>query len=294
MSSSQPVVLITGATSGIGRHAAHHLAARGHRVFAAGRNPIALAELARTGGSTLTPISLDVTDAASIEATRAAIEAATDGHGVDVLVNNAGYGGFAPLEQVSDEELRQQYDTNVFGLMAVTRAFLPAMRRRGEGRIVNISSIGGLVTGPLFGAYNSSKYAVEALSDALRLELGPFGIRVSLIEPGPVRTGFTSDALERSRRSADPSSPYAAVIARFEQIARRTDRIAPGPDITSRAIARAITARRPRARYLAAPLWARTTLCATSLMPTALLDRVMRRLVGLTPRTPAALDGRRS
>lgn len=285
LSPSSTVVLVTGATSGIGRHAAIDLAHRGYRVFAAGRNRDALLELDRLGLANLSPLALDVTDAASIERTRDAIDEATEGHGVDVLVNNAGYGDFAPLEEVDDAALRRQYDTNVFGLMAVTRAFLPAMRARGAGRIVNVSSIGGRVTLPLFGAYNSTKYAVESLSDALRMELAPFGIQVSLLEPGPIRTEFATRALDDAERRLDPTSPYAPVMRRYLAIARRADRMAPGPEVTTRAIRHAITSRRPRTRYVV-PFFTGRLLAIGVLgrLPTILVDAVMKRIVGLTPR----------
>lgn len=281
-------LLITGATSGIGRHAALELARRGYRVFAAGRNRAALAELDALGLATLSSLVLDVTDAASIERARVAIDQATAGHGIDVLVNNAGYGDFAPLELVDDAELRAHFETNVFGLMAVTRAFLPAMRARGAGRIINVSSIGGRFTLPLFGAYNSTKYAVESLSDALRLELRPFGIEVALIEPGPIRTQFTTQALGRADDAKNAASPYGPAIARYAAIARRTDRLAPGPEVTTRAILKAATSPRPRARYVV-PFWVGRvfTLGILARLPTRVTDAMMRWVVGLTPRVLA-------
>src|SRR5262249_61673087 len=129
-----------------------------------------------------------VTDAASIAAAVAEVDRLTDGHGVDVLVNNAGFAAVCPLSEMSDADLRAQFETNVFGLMAVTRAFLPKMRARGSGRIVNVSSSGGRGTFPLMGAYHAPKYAVEALSHALRPELRALGMQGSVIRPGPIRT----------------------------------------------------------------------------------------------------------
>src|ERR1700733_9145953 len=169
------IILITGATAGIGRHAALHLAHAGHRVIATGRRKDALAALAKEAkGTKLETMELDVTVASSIEAAKAEVDKRTDGYGLDVLVNNAGYGLMGPLEEISDADLRAQYDTNVFGLVAMTRAFLPQMRLRGSGRIVNVSSMGGRMTFPFMGAYNSTKYAIESMSDALRMELAPF------------------------------------------------------------------------------------------------------------------------
>ncbi len=152
-------ILITGGTSGIGRTTALHLAARGHTVFAAGRRVHALGSLKREDPHIHT-VELDVTQRESIDAAHEQILAETDGRGLDVLVNNAGYGHLTPIELVTDAELRAQYETNVFGLMAMTRKFLPEMRKRRSGRIINTSSVGGRVTMPFFGAYNSTMLAI--------------------------------------------------------------------------------------------------------------------------------------
>ncbi|HVY47604.1 MAG TPA: SDR family oxidoreductase, partial [Minicystis sp.] len=280
------IVLITGATSGIGRHAALHLAKRGHRVIATGRNERALAELAaeaRAGGHALETLRVDVTDAASIDAAKRAVDAMTDGYGLDVLVNNAGYGVLGPTEMITDADMRAQYETNVFGLMAMTRAFVPAMRARGAGRVVNVSSLGGTYTLPLFGVYNSTKYALESLSDALRMELRSFGVRVSLIEPGVIDTGFTDRSMHEVSKYQDPTSPYARVLARAAELRKLTDMTAVGPACISRAIERAATARSPRARYVA-PLRAGIMIGFLRAMPTAWADFVARLLTGLTPR----------
>ncbi|HLU65176.1 MAG TPA: SDR family oxidoreductase [Kofleriaceae bacterium] len=280
---TKPTVLITGATAGIGRHAALHLAARGFRVIATGRNTAALASLTAEAEGELTPLRLDVTDPASIAGAVEVVDRITAGRGVDVLVNNAGYGDIAPLEEMSDADLRAQYETNVFGLMAVTRAFLPRMRERGAGRIINVSSLGGTFTLPLFGAYNSTKYAVESLSDALRLELRPFGVHVSLIEPGPIRTSFSSHSLRSAARYDRDDSPYAPVLRRFMRLTERTDRMAPGPIATSRAILHAASARRPRPRYKLT-LSSRLAVAFMRALPTRWSDAILRRVVGLTRR----------
>lgn len=280
---TQTTVLITGATAGIGRRTALDLAAKGMRVFATGRNPAALTELEQSGGSNLIAFRLDVTDADSIAQARERVIADTHGYGVDVLINNAGYGDLGPAELVSDADMRQQFDTNVFGLMSVTRAFLPEMRERGAGRILNVSSIGGRITMPLFGIYSASKYAVEALSDALRMELRPFGIRVVLIEPGPIRTEFTSRAMDNADKYRDPSSPYAAVVARAEKLAEFSEKQSVGPEVISRAIQRAIRSRRPRARYVA-PFRGALAVALVKLLPTSVTDAVLRRMSGFTRR----------
>ncbi|HTE51036.1 MAG TPA: SDR family oxidoreductase [Kofleriaceae bacterium] len=280
MTARKPIALITGATAGIGRHAALYLTERGFHVIATGRNSDSLASLAKEAAAigSLTPLRLDVTDASSITSVAAAVDKLTAGHGVDVLVNNAGYGDVAPVEMTSDAELRANYETNVFGLMAVTRAFLPAMRRRGKGRIINVSSLGGLITLPLFGAYNSTKYAVESLSDALRIELRPFGVEVALIEPGPIRTTFTTSSLEGSSKYEAADSPYAQVVSHFAALARRTDKTAPGPKVVSRAIYHAASARRPRARYKV-PFSARIGVAFLRALPTRWADALMRRIL---------------
>lgn len=277
---TQQIVLITGATAGIGRRTALDLARAGYRVFATGRREGALATLkAEAGGASLETLVLDVTSAESIESARAAIDAATGGHGVDVLVNNAGYGLVGPLEELSDGQLRAQFETNVFGLMAVTRAFLPAMRARGRGRVINVSSVGGRMTFPLMGAYNATKYAVESLSDALRVELRPFGVQVSLIEPGSIRTEFAEVSLATVK--VDPASPYAAVLGRAEAVGKKFDDMAVGPEVISKAIRRAIEDRRPLARYVA-PFSGRAMLWFMSTMPTWLTDALLGRAMGLT------------
>jgi len=276
------IALITGATAGIGRHAALYLAARGFRVIATGRNQDALAELAVEAEGDLTPLRLDVTDKASIDSAVEVVDRITGGHGLDVLVNNAGYGDIAPMEMTTDKDLRAVFDTNVFGLMAVTRAFLPRMRERGKGRIVNVSSLGGLFTLPLFGAYNATKHAVESISDALRIELRPFGIEVSLIEPGPIKTKFSTHSLESVERYQD-GSPYAPVLARFADLTRRTDKMAPGPKATSRAIHHAASSRWPRSRYKLT-LSSRLTVAFLRAIPTRWSDALLRRILRLTPK----------
>lgn len=290
-------VLITGATAGIGRHAALHLARQGLRVFATGRKQQALAALeAEAKGLPLEALRLDVTDPASIDAARAEVERRTGGRGIDVLINNAGYGLAAPLSEVTDEDLRAQFETNVFGVMAVTRAFLPAMMERGSGRVINVSSVGGRVTFPLFGAYNASKYALEAMSDALRLELAPFGLEVVLVEPGPIKSDFSDKSRSSVERYRNDASPYLPIFEMADVIQKRADAAAVGPERTSRVIERAITARRPAARYMV-PFSSALGYWLMRLTPTPILDALMRRFMGLQPGRlrprPAAEGGAR-
>ena len=216
-------ILITGATSGIGRDAALYLASRGHRVIGTGRNERALAELRDAGVHAL---RMDVTDDASIASAAAQVDAITDGYGLDVLVNNAGYGLFGPLEMLSDRDVRAQFDTNVFGLLAVTRTFLPQMRERGAGKIINVSSVGGRLTLPLGGAYNATKYAVESMSDALRMEVKQFGVSVVLIEPGYIKTNFASTTVGLLKDYSAEGSPYANALAMADDAESKLDRFA--------------------------------------------------------------------
>jgi short-subunit dehydrogenase len=282
------VILVTGATSGIGRHAALSLAKDGHHVIAAGRRVAALESLvaeAKAAGARIDSVRIDVNDAQSIEAAVREIDSLTDGHGIDALVNNAGYGQTGPLETVGDRELRAQFETNVFGLMAMTRAFVPQMRARGFGRIVNIGSMGGLITFPFMGAYHATKYAVEALSDALRIELRSFGIHVSLVEPGAINTEFNDRAIATldSVTTDNPASkPYAAALAKADQFRATFEKTAAGPDVVTRAIKHAVSARRPRPRYLV-PFSAQFLVSILRALPTRIADAVMRSFLGIKP-----------
>lgn len=280
----QKVVLITGATAGIGKHTALYLRERGHRVIATGRNPKALAELRASG---VDAIALDVTSAESIGAAKAEIDRLTDGYGVDVLVNNAGYGLFGPVEILSDEDVRAQFETNVFGLLAVTRAFVPEMRARGTGRVINVSSVGGRMVFPLGGVYHATKYAVEALSDALRMELRQFGIRVSVVEPGYIETEFTSTTMGLLQKYVGESSPYAHSLARAAQADKAIERFAVGPRSVARAIEHAAVSSFSRARYVA-PFYNALGPVMIALLPVWLTDWFFRRIAGLSLPAPAS------
>jgi len=295
MSNSSKIVLITGATAGIGRMTALHLARLGHHVIATGRKPAELAklkaeataELAVLGKGKLDTLLLDVTSLASIQGAVQEADQLTAGRGIDVLVNNAGFGVLGPTSEIGDTEMRRQYETNVFGLMNVSRAFLPRMLQRRSGRIINVSSVGGRITLPYFGVYNSTKYAVESLSDAMRYELRPFGIDVAMIEPGVIRTNFESTAVANLGALAD--TPFKVAVGKYEQMSKMADRFASDPIVIAKAIARAVNARRPAARYVA-PFSTNFVILFARLFPTRVWDWAMRK-VGFLNAKHLGVDG---
>jgi short-subunit dehydrogenase len=276
-------VLITGATAGIGRMTALHLARRGHHVIASGRKSAELAKLKEdAAGLQLDTLLLDVTSSASIAAAVAATSVLTGGRPLDVLINNAGFGVLGPTAEIDDAEMRRQYETNVFGLMNVTRAFLPQMRAHQRGRIINVSSVGGRITLPYFGVYNSTKYALESLSNALRYELRPFGIDISLIEPGVIRTNFEATAVSDTEKFA--TTAYGPAIAKYEELSKMVDRMASEPLVVAKAITRAVEARRPAARYVA-PRSTSFMLFMNAITPTRVWDWAMRKVARLDAKT---------
>ena len=224
---------------------------------------------------------LDVTKQDSIDAAHKQVLTETGGRGLDVLVNNAGYGHLAPVELLTDGELRGLYETNVFGLMAMTRKFLPEMRKRGSGRIINTSSVGGRVTLPFFGAYDSTKYAVESLSDAMRYELTPFGIRSVLIEPGLIKTEFLDRSTELVDQRNDADNPYMAVLEHTDQMRRQMHAMSVGPEVIARSIRRAVESRWPSARYVA-PFRTYFLIGFMKFLPTRWVDAAVRMSSGLT------------
>ena len=241
-------ILITGCSTGIGRETAKHLAAKGMNVYATARRPEAIADLEQAGCKTL---ALDVNDESSMAAAVAAVEAA-DG-AVWGLVNNAGYSQSGAVETIPLDSLRSQFETNVFGLVRMCQLALPGMRRAGSGRIVNISSMGGKLTFPGGGAYHATKYAVEALSDALRFEVAGFGVGVVLIEPGLITTSFGDTAVSSLDEASDdgPYGEFNAAVgkATAEAYEGPLARLGGGPEKVARKIEIALTARNPRPRY---------------------------------------------
>jgi NAD(P)-dependent dehydrogenase (short-subunit alcohol dehydrogenase family) len=244
------VVLITGCSSGIGKATALRLVKGGWTVYASARRVESLRDLAAAGCRT---IGLDVNDEASMVAAVSAIERE---HGaIGVLVNNAGYSQSGALETVSVERLRRQFETNVFGLFRLTQLVLLGMRRQGWGKIVNLSSMGGRFTLPGGGAYHASKYALEALSDALRFEVKSFGIDVILIEPGLIRTDFDKAAVGSIDAGTDvgPYAAFNAAVAKSTQeayVKGPLARLASEPGDVAAAIEKSLNVRRPKARYV--------------------------------------------
>lgn len=270
--------VITGASTGIGRSAALHLDRLGHRVFAGVRNPADGEALQRDASERFTPVVLDVTDPDDIAAAVQTVENALGGAPLDGLVNNAGIALGGPLEFLAIDRLRLQLEVNVVGLVAVTQALLPLLRR-GPGRIVNIGSIGGRLTSPFMGPYCASKYAVEALSDALRMELQPWGIQVSVVEPGPVQSSIWEKGRDQYREftasmSARARELYGPYLERTDKAIDLRVRVAVPTTTTDRVIEHALVAPRPRTRYLVGAA-ARVGVAMRWLLPDRLLDRVV-------------------
>jgi NADP-dependent 3-hydroxy acid dehydrogenase YdfG len=280
MTDAQLQVLVTGASSGIGRATAIELAARGQRVFASARRLAELEALAQAHAG-ISALPLDVTDSASVDAAVRAVDELTSGHGLDVLVNNAGYALGGPIEALSSEAVEHQFQTNVFGLLRVTRAFLPRMRARRAGRLINLSSVVGRVVFPGMGVYSATKFAVEALSDALRMELAGFNVSVSLIEPGFVTTDIGTASVEQA-------GAFPVTIDGYEELAgtagawvakQIADNAIPAERVARR-IADAATARRVKPRYVL-PASSRILVGALGSLPAGAADRAKRRVLGL-------------
>jgi NAD(P)-dependent dehydrogenase (short-subunit alcohol dehydrogenase family) len=263
-------VVVTGASSGIGRASALRLARAGWRVYGGVRTAVDANELRELG---IAPVELDVTDAAQIATVAAAVGPELDG-----VVDNAGIAIAAPLELVPLDELRHQLEVNVVGQVAVLQALLPALRRA-RGRVVLMGSIGGRSALPFLGPYAASKHALEALADSLRVELSPFGIAVSIVEPGSIATPIWRKGADRAQELSAGFEParaalYAPAVARFREVALSRG-LGVDPDVVAKAVEHALTASRPKARYLVGRdahlrAWIER-------LPTRLRDRVLAR-----------------
>ena len=268
--------LVTGASSGIGEETARRLQGLGYTVYGAARRTDRLEKLAAEG---VRPLVMDVTDDASMTAGIARIIEETGR--IDVLVNNAGYGSYGAVEDVPIDEARRQFEVNLFGLGRLVQLVTPHMRGQKSGTIINISSMGGRLTTPLGGWYHATKYAVEALSDALRMELKPFGIDVVLVEPGGIRTewaGIAADHLEETAEGSAYSDQIRAVAGsmRNESVQRRQS----PPAVIANAVEKIVTARKPRTRY-AVGFMAKPLITARRVLPDRAFDRVISAALGV-------------
>ena len=275
MSNPSRAVLITGCSSGIGAATASRLAKAGWTVYATARRPETLAALEADGCRTL---ALDVVDEASRQA---AVDAVVDAEGaVGVLINNAGYSQSGAVESIPDDRVRAQFETNVFGPLALCRLVLPGMREQGWGKIVQLSSMGGKLTFPGGGLYHATKHAVEALSDALRFEVKSFGVDVIVIEPGLINSGFGDAAVRGLGAASTPDGPYeefnraVGVASRDVYEKGLLSKLAGPPEAVAERIEDALNAKRPRARYTVTPS-ARALLTLHAVLPDRGWDSVV-------------------
>jgi NAD(P)-dependent dehydrogenase (short-subunit alcohol dehydrogenase family) len=270
-SNAVKTALITGASSGIGEATALQLAALGYTVYAGARRVERMSDLADCGIRTR---AIDVTDDESMAALVEAIIAETGR--IDVLINNAGYGSYGALEDVPIDEARRQFDVNLFGLARLTQLVLPQMRAQLDGYIVNVSSMGGKIWEPLGSWYHASKFAVEGLSDSLRIEVAEFGIKVVIIQPGSIRTEWSGIAADQLKASS-ANTPYARQAKIMGAVLRGVDhmRMASGPEVVAQAIAKAVQSPKPRTRYVVGG-GARGMLLAEWILPDRGFDRFIQ------------------
>jgi NAD(P)-dependent dehydrogenase (short-subunit alcohol dehydrogenase family) len=275
--------LVTGSSTGIGRATALRLDAGGWRVFAGVRRQEDADSLRAEGSERLTPVTIDVTDTEAIAAAAGLIRSELGGAGLDGLVNNAGIGIPSPLETIPIEDFRRQIEVNLVGQVAVTQAMLPLIREA-RGRIVFISSIGGRIAFPLGGAYHAAKFGIEAVGDVFRQELRPWGISVSIVEPGSIDTPIW----ERGDREADAIGErvpareelYGEAVKAYGKMSRQLAERGIPPAKVAEAIEHALCAKRPRPRYLIG-LDAKFQARASIVIPTRVFDRIVARTLGL-------------
>lgn len=273
------VALVTGASSGIGEATALKLQKIGYTVYAAARRAQRMEHLTLSG---IHPLAMDVTNEDSMQS---GVKQIIDTEGrIDVLVNNAGYGSYGALEDVPLSEARNQFDVNLFGAARLMQLVLPAMRQQQSGTIVNITSMGGKIYTPLGGWYHATKFALEALSDCLRMEVEPFGINVVVIEPGGIKTEWSGIAAEKVR-AVSSTGPYAAQgNAVAESLSSEaTQRRSSPPELIANTIAKAVTARRPKARY-AVGYGAKPLIFLHGILPNRWFDSFIRLATGVPTR----------
>jgi NAD(P)-dependent dehydrogenase (short-subunit alcohol dehydrogenase family) len=277
-------VVVTGASTGIGRAAALRLDAKGWRVFAGIRKEADAESLRGEGSQRLTPLILDVTDSAQIAAAAEQVTSEVGGDGLDGLVNNAGIAVPGPLEALPIDDFRRQVEVNLTAQVAVTQAMLPAIRSA-RGRIVFITSIGGRMAFPMFGAYHAAKFGLEAVGDVFRQELRPWGIEVAIVEPGSIATEIWDRGQEEAAAfvagaSDEQERLYGQAIAAYREVARRTGERGIPPERVAKAIEHALSSRRPRTRYLVG-LDAKSQARLKAILPTRLVDRMVARFTGM-------------
>jgi len=258
-------ILITGASSGIGRACAVYLSQQGHAVYGTSRRP-------RPDAMPFTMLPMDVTDDASVQQ---ALQTILEQQGqLDAVVNNAGIGYGGAVEDTAIEEARATLETNFLGALRVCQAVLPTMRAQGRGTIINVSSIGGLMGLPYQGLYSASKYALEGLSEALRMEVKAFGVHVVLLEPGDIHTAFTAN--RRNTRASGATSAYYETYTRVLEKIESDERNGAQPEVVARTVARIIAIPAPKARYVVGPFYEKLAVLLKRLSPDALFEWIMR------------------
>ncbi len=263
------IALVTGASGGIGKEIAGMMADEGYHVLAAARSMDKLKEMERDG---IEAIYLDVTDGESITSVYDHIRSQ---HGrLDVLINNAGYGASGPIEAVTTEDAKRQFDVNVFGAMEVTRQALPMMRAQGSGRIIQLASVVSHISYPVMGWYAASKHAIQALMDALRLEVEPFGIYVSMIKPGPIESGFEERTLDELEKMDIPPA-YDQLVENYKSLIKESYADCPGPEVVVDTVRRALTDEHPKSSYIDT-MQSKMTIAARTLLGERLFDKILK------------------
>lgn len=283
---SEQVILITGASTGIGAALAQRLAAQyfGIQLVLAARSQEKLEQVANLCRKAGADVLVVPTDISQVEQVKALANSALKHFGrVDTLVNNAGYGQMGPVELIPPDAVQRQFQVNLIGPLTLTQALIPGMREQGGGRIINVSSIGGRIPFPFGGLYSSSKFALEGISDTLRMELEPFNIKVSVIEPGPVSTNFfdvAADGVEKAV-AAPQDTPYRAAFEKLKGLEKLTSSRAWTSERVADVIVRSLNATHPRPRYVAASNGKLLLFLMTKLLPTRLVDIFWQRFYGI-------------
>ena len=272
------VILITGASSGIGFETAKKLAKEGHIVYGTSRNMDRLEKAKEFG---IIPLELDVE---LDESCKNCIDTIIKKEGkIDVLINNAGFGSYGPIETVSIEDAKKQFEVNVYGVIRITKLVIPYMRNNKSGRIINVSSAGGRVTTYLGGWYHASKYAVEALSDSLRMELKSFGIKVSIIEPGGIKSNWgviTADNLLKSSENTPYENESIKVASIYKELYGGKSNLLTKPEVVAKKISKAVNKKHPRTRYLFG-FGAKLMIFAHFILPNKTFDSIMKNMYKL-------------